>query len=1169
MRLSKIKLAGFKSFVEPTTIQFPDVLTGIIGPNGCGKSNVIDAVRWVMGESSAKQLRGDSMDDVIFNGSSARPAVGRASVDLIFDNSDHQLGGQYAQYNEISVRREVTREGQSNYFLNGIKCRRRDIADIFLGTGLGPRSYAIIEQGMISRIIEAKPEDLRIYLEEAAGITKYKERRKETETRIRSTRENLERLQDVRDEIEKQITHLKRQANAAERYKQLKAEERKLKAELLALRWRVLNEKVRSNEQELQEKQTEVEAVVARQRSVELDLERKREAQTEANDEMNTVQAEFYRVGAEISRIEQTIQHNKETRQRQVEDLDKVNSSWQQLREHIEDDSAKLEDVTRTIADKEPAFAALKETQQHSSVRLAQAEQAMAEWQQAWEVFNREEAATAQSVQVEQTRQDQLQQQLERMNSRLEKLHEERENLSTAELEAQQKALVTEEARHAASMDAIQQDMLQANNNVLSARENIGRLDKQLDEVRSRIQDCRGRLASLEALQQAALGKQDKGVVQWLEKRGLHKQPRLAERMQVKDGWERAVETVLGSYLEAVCVNDVPGVENYLAELGQGSLTLLEMRAGNPEKSLQIGYLAGKVESEYELPWALQQVRIANSLQSALTMRSSLKAGESVITREGIWIGSNWLRVARSARDQGGVLEREQEIKNLKQRLELDHGQAQGFEQELGTVKQQLTAYEQRREELQTALRQANSNLSEVKGRLHAIKIQMQQVVTRRAGLSAEIAELNQQLEQDQKGLRQSQEQMKSGQIKAESNTDKREQLQARRETLAMELQQTREHAQADREALHEIALNIESMRSMKTSTDQNLGRMKQQLEHLQARRDALQSALSGDAEPIEELEAVLKQALQKRVEVDKRLGEARTQVEIVESEIRGLEQQRASLENQVQELRAGLEQVRLAAQEVRVRCQTLDEQLDESGFEKHGLLEALPQEASADAWTEEVAKIDQKIQRMGPINLAAIDEHKEQTERKEYLDAQFKDLNEALSTLESAIAKIDKETRSRFKEVFDLVNTHIREMFPRLFGGGQAYLEMTGNDLLSTGVSIMARPPGKRISNIHLLSGGEKALTAVAMVFAIFHLNPAPFCMLDEVDAPLDEANVGRFCELVREMSNRVQFIVITHNKTTMEMMNQLMGVTMREAGVSRLVAVDIDAAVKMVANA
>jgi chromosome segregation protein len=1167
MRLSKIKLAGFKSFVEPTTILFSDVLTGIIGPNGCGKSNVIDAVRWVMGESSAKQLRGDSMDDVIFNGSSARPAVGRASVDLIFDNSDHQLGGQYAQYNEISVRREVTREGQSNYFLNGIRCRRRDIADIFLGTGLGPRSYAIIEQGMISRLIEAKPEDLRVYLEEAAGITKYKERRKETESRIRGTRENLERLNDVRDEIEKQIAHLKRQANAAERYKVLKAEERKLKAELLALRWGALDEKVQSNERELQERQTEVEAVVARQRAVELGLEKKREAQTEANDQLNTVQAEFYRIGAEISRIEQSIQHSKETRQRQVEDLDKVNSSWQELRQHIEDDRVKLADVARTIADKEPALATLKETQQHSAMRLAQAEQAMAEWQQAWEGFNREDAGVVQSVQVEQTRQEQLKQQLERMNQRLQKLNEERANLSTAGLEAQQKDLVEEESHQGTAMDELQQEMQQANNSVLADRESIDKLGRELNEARNRIQDGRGRLASLEALQQAALGKQDKTVVQWLEKRGLHRQPRLAERIQVRDGWERAVETVLGPYLEAVCVNDVQGVQDYLAELGQGSLTLLEAKDASQQKSELIGYLAGKIESDVQLPGALQQVRIANSLQSALALRPSLKGGESVITREGIWIGSNWLRVAGSIREQGGVLEREQEIKNIRQQLEQGQEQAQSLEQQLVAVRQQLGTQEQKRDELQAALRQANSALSEVKSRLNEIAIRMQQVVVRRNELSMEVTELNQQLEQDQQELRRSQEGMKAAQLKADSNAGKREQLQTRRDALTAELSQTREHAQADREALHEIALNIESMRTMRTSTDQNLSRMKQQLEHLQARRDALQTALSDEAEPTEELEATLKESLQKRVTVDKSLGEARTQVEIVESEIRGLEQQRASLENQVQELRAGLEQIRLAAQEVRVRCQTLDEQLGESGFEKQALLETMPQEASIEAWTEEVAKADQKIQRMGPINLAAIDEHKEQTERKEYLDAQFKDLTEALDTLESAIAKIDRETRSRFKEIFDQVNGHIREMFPRLFGGGQAYLEMTGNDLLSTGVSIMARPPGKRISNIHLLSGGEKALTAVAMVFAIFHLNPAPFCMLDEVDAPLDEANVGRFCELVREMANRVQFIVITHNKTTMEMMNQLMGVTMREAGVSRLVAVDIDEAVKMAA--
>ncbi|HEY3487287.1 MAG TPA: chromosome segregation protein SMC, partial [Gammaproteobacteria bacterium] len=1101
--------------------------------------------------------------------SSARPPVSRASVDLIFDNSDHQLGGQYAQYNEISVRREVTREGQSNYFLNGIRCRRRDIADIFLGTGLGPRSYAIIEQGMISRIIEAKPEDLRIYLEEAAGITKYKERRKETETRIRSTRENLERLNDLRDEIEKQIAHLKRQANAAERYKQLKEEERKLKAELLALRWRALHEKVQANERELQERQTHVEAVVAKQRAVELELEKKRETQTESNDQLNTVQAEFYRIGAEISRIEQSIQHNKETRQRQVEDLDKVNSSWQELRQHIEDDRSKLADVARTIADKEPALASLQKTQQHSSVRLAQAEQAMTEWQQGWEGFNREDAAVTQSVQVEQTRQEQLKQQLERLQQRLQKLNDERSGLDTGALETEQKGLLVEESRHGTQMDEVQQALLQANNQVLAARENIDLLGKQLDEVRNRIQDLRGRLASLDALQQAALGKQDKASVQWLEKQGLHKQPRLAERMQVRDGWERAVETVLGPYLEAVCVDDMRDFQKYFGDLEQGSLMLFETQARDNADSKSIGYLVAKIESEVELPAVLQQVRIANSLESALDMRATLKDAESVITREGFWIGRHWLRIAHAAHAQGSVLTREQDIKAARQQLERELAQAKKAEQELESVRRQLQQQEQQREELQSALSQVNSNLAEVKSRLHAVKVQMDQVLARRNELSAEIAEANQQLEQDQKGLRQSQERMKAAQLKAEANTDKRTQLQTRRDALTAELQETRKHAQTDREALHEIALSIESMRTMKSSTDQNLARMKQQLEHLQARRDELESALSKDVEPVEELEAALKQTLQKRVDVDKRLGDARTQVEIVESEIRGCEQQRASLESQVQEIRSILEQTRLAAQEVRVRCQTLDEQLDESGFEKYKLLEGLPEAATIDAWAEETTKVDQKIQRMGPINLAAIDEHKEQVERKEYLDAQFNDLTEALATLENAIAKIDRETRARFKEIFDRVNTHLRETFPRLFGGGQAHLEMTGNDLLSTGVAIMARPPGKRISNIHLLSGGEKALTAVAMVFAIFQLNPAPFCMLDEVDAPLDEANVGRFCELVREMANRVQFIVITHNKTTMEMMNQLMGVTMREAGVSRLVAVDIDEAVKMAVNA
>jgi chromosome segregation protein len=1165
MRLSKIKLAGFKSFVEPTTISFPSNRTGIIGPNGCGKSNVIDAVRWVMGESSAKQLRGDSMDDVIFNGSSSRPPVSRASVDLIFDNDDHSLGGQYANYNEISLRREVTREGQSNYYLNGTRCRRRDIADIFLGTGLGPRSYAIIEQGMISRIIEAKPEELRTYLEEAAGITKYKERRRETETRIRHTRENLERLDDLRDEIEKQINHLKRQADAAERYKQLKNEERRVKAEWLALRWKTLDEKQQQNNHVLQEQQTKVEAVIAEQRAVELAIEQNREKQTDANEHLNTVQAGFYRLGSDISRIEQTIQHNKETRARQTQDLEKINQSWRELQQHVEDDRAKLQDVNQTIADKQPLLESLRETQRHSALRLAEAEQAMLAWQQESDEFNRTDAEATQAVQVEQTRLEQLAAHLARMQQRLERLADEQRNLSGDELESGREDLLKTESRQAGELEEQQhalQDSVQA---VQSGREQIESLNKTLDEVRGNIQNLRGKLASLEALQQAALGKDKQSVVKWLEQRGLANKPRLAEMLQVSSGWELAVETVLNGCLEAITVDGLDVFTTVIGELSEGSVMLIDASRAQARSGGAGEPLSEKVKADVDVQNLLAGIYTADSLQQALAMRGKLAAGESVITAEGIWIGSNWLRITRQEQTQGGVLAREQEIKQSRRQLDEFQEQARNLTAELETAKSTLQHQEQRRETLQRRLQELNNQHAETRGQLNALNLQLEQLRKRREEVGAEIQEINQQLQEDREAQTRSQEKLQQAQRQVEQNASVRERLLSRREVLSAELLEAREHAQADKDALHEIALNLESMRSMQDSTDKNLLRMQQQLDHLQARRDELQAALAEGELPVSELKEELEKLLKERIEVDKSLGEARTQVEIVENEIRRMESQRSAHENHVQELRAQLEENRLAAQEVRVRCQTLKEQLDETGFEQELLFREMPQDAAVDAWAEKVEKLDQRIQRMGPINLAAIDEHKEQSERKEYLDRQHADLTEALTTLENAITKIDRETRSRFKEIFDKVNTSIRETFPRLFGGGQAHLEMTGDDLLSTGITIMARPPGKRISNIHLLSGGEKALTAVAMVFAIFQLNPAPFCMLDEVDAPLDEANVGRYSELVKEMSEKVQFIVITHNKTTMEMMGQLTGVTMREAGVSRIVAVDVDEAYKM----
>ncbi|GIX21220.1 MAG: hypothetical protein KatS3mg121_0003 [Gammaproteobacteria bacterium] len=554
MRLRRIKLAGFKSFVDPTTVELPSPRTAIIGPNGCGKSNIIDAVRWVMGESSAKQLRGDSMEDVIFNGSSARPPVSRASVDLVFDNSDHSLGGQWAKYSEIAIRREVTRDGQSAYFLNGTRCRRRDIADIFLGTGLGPRSYAIIEQGMISRIIEARPEELRIHLEEAAGITKYKERRRETETRIRHTRENLERLDDLRRELDKQIAHLARQAEQAERYKALKEEERRLRAEWLALRWRALEARRQAEEKALGAKETEVEAALAAQRELEAEIERARERHAELNEALNAVQAEYYRLGSDISRIEQTIAHRRETRRRHEADLAQLEKAWRELKAHVEEDRNKLDYVARSVADKEPALAALEETRARSAAALGEAEKAMAEWQQAWEAFHRREAEVSGRLRAEQARQEQLERHLAQLEARLARLDEERARLDEAPLVAEREQALQDEARIEAELEALGRRFEDNTRELNAARGRIQESESALAAARNRVQDLRGTLSSLEALQAAALGKDQAEAQAWLRRAALDDRPRLAETLQVEPGWEAAVEAVLGETLEAVCV---------------------------------------------------------------------------------------------------------------------------------------------------------------------------------------------------------------------------------------------------------------------------------------------------------------------------------------------------------------------------------------------------------------------------------------------------------------------------------------------------------------------------------------------------------------------------------------------------------------------------------------
>ena len=1169
MRLEKIKLAGFKSFVDPTTVNIPSNLFCVVGPNGCGKSNIIDAVRWVMGESSAKMLRGESMADVIFNGSSTRKPVGSASIELIFDNSDGGAGGQYAKYSQISVKRQLHRDGQSNYMMNGVRCRRRDITDLFLGTGLGPRSYSIIEQGMISRLIEAKPEDLRAFLEEAAGISKYKERRRETENRIKRTRENLSRIDDLRDEVEKQLQRLKRQSATAERYKVLKQQERLMKAELLTIRWQELGTELKGRDTKLQEQTTAMEAALAKQRHFEAEIEQERDQHTEANDNFNAIQGRYYALGAEIARLEQSIKHNDEVRQQQELDLEQTEQAWQESVDHQKQDSERLKEVERVLEEEDPHLQEGRKLEQEASEKLAQAEQELIAWQNEWDEFNRHAAEPAQAAQVERARINQLEQQEKNNQQRLQRLESELEQLQGQNQDDEIAGIQQQEQTILGLVTNYQGELNRSAEQVTSVRQNSARMQQELNDLLAELQKVTGRLASLEALQEAALGKQGEDTAQWLEKNRLDQASRLAEKIEVDSGWQQAVEMVLGFHLQAICSDGLDSFASTLEALENGALTLFDTSANSVSSSAAgDNSLNQKIKSPWDLAPLLSGVKIADDLSQAMSLRSSLVDGESVITKSGIWVGRNWLRLNREAEETSGVLEREQEIRELTESKSGLQAKSEQLSRDLEDSREQLQKAEHDRDQIQGDLNRANSELSDKRSTLSGFMARVEQQKSRHENISREIQELHSLQQQEKEQVSQSRTKLHSALSEMESLTEKRENLVKRRDGLRTKHADIREQAIDLRSKAHAIALRIESMRSSKESLQQNLERVQSQIGKLVGRRDELQESIKESLAPQEQSKKELEQQLETRVGIEAEMQSARNQLEQVDAALRKNEKERSEAEQMVQKERDILEQGKLQHQEILVRYKTLDEQISESGFEREELISNLSEEATQEKWEQDLEKMDMRIRRLGPINLAAIDEYQEQSERKEYLDSQHDDVSKSLDTLENAIRKIDRETRTRFKETFDKVNTGLQENFPRLFGGGHAYLQLTGDDLLDTGVTVMARPPGKRNSSIHMLSGGEKALTAVALIFSIFSLNPSPFCMLDEVDAPLDDANVGRYCDMVKAMSEKVQIIFITHNKITMEMAHHLTGVTMHEAGVSRLVSVDLNEAAMMAAS-
>ncbi len=1167
MRLKKLKVAGFKSFVDPTPITVPADLVGIVGPNGCGKSNVIDAVRWVMGESSAKTLRGDQMADVIFNGSSSRKPVGKASVELLFHNDGGKIPESYANFSEIGIKRTLTREGKSEYFVNNTRARRRDIQDIFRGTGLGPRSYSIIEQGMVSRIVESKPEDLRSFVEEAAGISKYKDRRRETENRIRHTRENLERVVDIIRELELQLRRLQRQSQAARRYNTLKTEENIVQGQLYLMRHGTLQTLGDEQTRRLAELENILQKTIAEQREIEHRIENLRVESTERREDFGQIQARYYQAGAEISALEQKIAHEQDTRRQREEDLDKLKLSLGQLEQERSldrENSTRLQArLTNLQQQREQAGQALAQ----SAAVLESAEQDFALFQEQWEQFNTSALAPQRQLEVQKSVIVEQRNQYAALEQRQTRLESECEALLLQISQAEPASLRTEVSQHQKVVEQTAATLAVTEEQIVDTRQTLELLLEENSQLgRERHSDA-ARLHSLKEIQAAALGEDDEEFQSWISSHGLDKAEQLVSTISVVDGWERAADALLGPFLTAiVSPSSIPGLS--LENTTATDLSLIEASGPGASKK-DSTHLAFYMESSgADLDRLIGDVLVAENVESAFEHRLTLKDGQIVVTRDGVLMGPNWIRLPGSQSKNLGMLAREEEIRSLSVRVVDLDGKILLKQQEIETNRAKLRDQETLRNQNSQTLTRVNREHADMQNRLGQREARFSQLNSRLDHLKKDREELEVQIGKCESRI-ESADQLRTDaeQAVALFEQEKQEWIQRKRNRTE-DLEHRRAHHQQCRDAKYGVDTEWQLESSSLKSLEETLRRLEIRRDEMVSQSSELNDVLrdSGTSEqPLQESLGVL---LQGRETIENELNISRQESERVDLGIQENQQQLNRVERDVDLHREQLGQQKLTNQETALRMQNLLEQIEAGKYDLEKLVEDLPESANELEWREKLELIGNKIGRIGPVNLVAIEEFEEQSERKLYLDKQNEDLTSALETLEAVIRKIDRETRVRFKETFDKLNEGFQVFFPQLFGGGTAVLELTDNDYLTTGVTVMARPPGKRNSTIHLLSGGEKALTAVSLLFSLFQLNPAPFCLLDEVDAPLDDANVERYCKTLKTLSRQTQLLVITHNKITMEAADILVGVTMSEPGVSRLVSVDIAEAVEMAAS-
>jgi len=1164
MLLKQINLSGFKSFVDVTHVKLPSSLVGIVGPNGCGKSNVIDAVRWVMGESSAKTLRGDAMTDVIFNGASSRKPTNQASVEMIFDNSDQSLLGEYAAYQEISVRRVVDRESQSHYFLNGTRCRRKDIAGLFLGTGLGPRSYSIIQQGTVSRLVEAKPEELRAFLEEAAGISKYKERRRETGNRIRHTRENMMRLQDIRSELEDQLARLHRQAEAAKRYQTLKETQHQAQASLLGLKWQSCEEHMAHDQKSLHQQETDIEQAIAGLRKTQADIEQQREEQITCNENYHLLQRKVYELKTAINKLEQAIHYQQERKQQLTLDFDQTVHHLTETNEALKHDQAELCLLEEKFSSLSPRSEAVKAERNIASAALQTAESDMHQWQEAWDCFNDNLSQKVRQAEVEKTHMVHAEKQMQITNQRVSQLETQKREIDVEAFDQSLARLATEKMVLEQKRSDQNKRKAQLADQVTAALQQLEQENIQLDQYKQAQQVCIGKIASLEALQQSALETESKQATEWLSQHFPNEKTYLGQMLDVMPGWERAVEVVLAKRLQSICMNELTAETiKSLADLAETTLTITQLQPVDASL-VKPGTLQSTLRSPYMIP-ELNKVYMVNSVEQALEKLHTIAMDESVITAEGLWVTQQWVQSNRASDPKQGIIAREKQLKSLYETKKQHRLSIEQSDEKIAAFKAKQAEYTGQQATCQVELTKLESQYASLLADEKLQRGKQADLHQKAENMCREHNQLLADAKQYEETFQHSRDQWQKLMSEVEEQSQKKNQLVGEKAACVSALASAQQALQKAMSEQHESELLLQSTQTQKTALTQAINRLSQQSDRLQSRKQEIHDTLSENIQPIDQLLKQNEALRAEHIERESEFARSKVALDEINATLITLEKDRQSQDSTIQQLKQNVESKRVAIEGFAVRQKMHVEQMDEMQLSLEQVLAFVNNEDTIESVESALAQLQRKIDRLGPINLMAMDECEEKQQRKQYLDAQAEDLEAALQTLENAIAKIDKETREKFQETYQIVDQQFQQLFPKIFGGGSANLALTSDDWLDTGVSVMARPPGKRNTTIHLLSGGEKAMTAIALVFSIFHLNPAPFCMLDEVDAPLDDANVVRYCELIKEMSTKVQFIVITHNKLTMEAMNQLMGVTMAEPGVSRLVSVNVDQAADM----